>query len=173
MMRFSIKLFFILLAATFVACSSDEPEVEIPLADKFLPFEFDYSGIDLRAELYYQSPDLIDYYDYYGEIPAEGGSFSIFHGYNFYHNSKNNKYSMLAIYINGEYIRGNQVDLYVPADGIEYCGDWGSVVTRFEDRKTIKTFTFEKNETGTTRDIHILLSFITFTGDIYLTQESL
>ena len=176
-MKSIAKLLFILIAGLLAACSNDEPVKDnngTLLGDPVEPFEFDYSGIDLRAELIYQSPDLIDYYDYYGEIPAEGDSFTISHEYNFYLASKNNMYSMLMLSINGEYLKGNQDKYgYVPSNGIEYSGEWGSVVTRFEDRKTITTFKLEKNETGTPRDINIHLSYITFTADIYLTQESL
>lgn len=168
-MRFSIKLLFILLAASFAACSSDEPDKDI-LIGYGSPFEFDYQDIDSSVELSKHSNETTGYF---GEIPAEGGSFSISHEYNFFLVSKNNMYSMLKLFINNEYIKGNQVNNYVPADGIEYCGEWGSVVTRFEGRKTFSTFTFEKNETGTPRDIYILLSYTTFTANIFLTQESL
>lgn len=194
-----LEILLLVIIGLFVSCSSDEPvqkvekpgqeteepgqgtedpgqEIEDPgpgsgwCCDEFEPFEFDYTGIDFHIV----NIEDTEFKDYYGEIPAEGGSFSISHEYNFYLVSKNNKYSMLKLFINGEYIHGNQDKYgYVPSDGIEYCGDWGSVVTRFEGRKTITTFTIEKNETSNHRYISIHLSYITIVAKIYLGQKSL
>ena len=164
-MKSIAKLLFIFLAATFAACSSDEPvkDVEEARLGESHPLEFDFSDINLRAEIVNNSKKEIK--DYYGEISADGDTFYITHTYP-------DLCLVSSIYLNKENIALNQIEkisddyykIIINEGYIECC--------RGKSLNTMK-FVIYKNDTGAQRNLKIHLRFDTvFYAGIFLTQES-